>query len=170
RYREGRAGRAADPDRHGGGHGPVRLPEQAQGREVTAASDVYSLGVVAYEVLAGHRPFRGDSSVSVAIKHISEQPEPLPEELSPPLRELVNTCLRKSPRARYADGQELAEAAAAVLAGAPAPRPAAVSATDAAAHTDVFAAHAGAPATGDSNAELSQVVTGQGTAVPPRQG
>lgn len=145
-------------------------PEQAQGREVTAASDVYSLGVVAYEVLAGHRPFRGDSSVSVAIKHISEQPEPLPEELSPPLRELVNTCLRKSPRARYADGQELAEAAAAVLAGAPAPRPAAVSATDAAAHTDVFAAHAGAPATGDSNAELSQVVTGQGTAVPPRQG
>ena len=145
-------------------------PEQAQGREVTAASDVYSLGVVAYEVLAGHRPFRGDSSVSVAIKHISEQPEPLPEELSPPLRELVNTCLRKSPRARYADGQELAEAAAAVLAGAPAPRPAAVSATDAAAHTDVFAAHAGAPATGDSNAELSQVVTGQGTAVPPREG
>ena len=145
-------------------------PEQAQGREVTAASDVYSLGVVAYEVLAGHRPFRGDSSVSVAIKHISEQPEPLPEELSPPLRELVNTCLRKSPRARYADGQELAEAAAAVLAGAPAPRPAAVSATDAAAHTDVFAAHAGAPAPGDSNAELSQVVTGQGTAVPPRQG
>ena len=145
-------------------------PEQAQGREVTAASDVYSLGVVAYEVLAGHRPFRGDSSVSVAIKHISEQPEPLPEELSSPLRELVNTCLRKSPRARYADGQELAEAAAAVLAGAPAPRPAAVSATDAAAHTDVFAAHAGAPAPGDSNAELSQVVTGQGTAVPPRQG
>src|SRR5699024_6800245 len=126
--------------------------------------------LVAYECRAGHRPFRGDSSVSVATKHISEQPEPLPEELSPPLRELVNTCLRKSPRARYADGQELAEAAAAVLAGAPAPRPAAVSATDAAAHTDVFAAHAGAhtdvfaahagaPATGDSNAELSQVVT-----------
>ncbi|HEY4598866.1 serine/threonine-protein kinase [Corynebacterium sp.] len=147
-------------------------PEQAQGREVTAASDVYSLGVVAYEVLAGHRPFRGDSSVSVAIKHISEQPEPLPEELSSPLRELVNTCLRKSPQARYADGQELAEAAAAVLSGAPAPRPAAVSTADAAAHTDVFAAHGGArgAAPGDSDAELSQVVTGQGTAVPPRQG
>ena len=147
-------------------------PEQAQGREVTAASDVYSLGVVAYEVLAGHRPFRGDSSVSVAIKHISEQPEPLPEELSAPLRELVNTCLRKSPRARYADGQELAEATAAVLSGAPAPRPAAVSAADAAAHTDVFAAHGGArgAAPEDSDAELSQVVSGPGTAVPPRQG
>ncbi|MDK6302645.1 protein kinase [Corynebacterium sp. UMB9976] len=147
-------------------------PEQAQGREVTAASDVYSLGVVAYEVLAGHRPFRGDSSVSVAIKHISEQPEPLPEELSAPLRELVNTCLRKSPRARYADGQELAEATAAVLSGAPAPRPAALSAADAAAHTDVFAAHGGArgAAPEDSDAELSQVVSGPGTAVPPRQG
>lgn len=147
-------------------------PEQAQGREVTAASDVYSLGVVAYEVLAGHRPFRGDSSVSVAIKHISEQPEPLPEELSAPLRELVNTCLRKSPRARYADGKELAEAVAAVLSGAPAPRPAAVSAADAAAHTDVFAAHGGARGAtpGDSDAELSQVVSGLGTAVPPRQG
>ena len=147
-------------------------PEQAQGREVTAASDVYSLGVVAYEVLAGHRPFRGDSSVSVAIKHISEQPEPLPEELSAPLRELVNTCLRKSPRARYADGQELAEATAAVLSGAPAPRPAAVSTADAAAHTDVFAAHgvSGGATPGDSDAELSQVVTGSGTAVPPQQG
>lgn len=147
-------------------------PEQAQGREVTAASDVYSLGVVAYEVLAGHRPFRGDSSVSVAIKHISEQPEPLPEELSAPLRELVNTCLRKSPQARYADGQELAKAAAAVLSGAPAPRPAAVSTADAAAHTDVFAAHgaAGGAAPADSDAELSQVVTGSGTAVPPQQG
>ena len=52
-------------------------PEQAQGKDVTPASDVYSLGVVGYEMLAGKRPFTGDSSVSIALAHINQEPEPL---------------------------------------------------------------------------------------------
>ncbi len=92
-------------------------PEQAQGLAVTPASDVYSLGVVGYESLAGQRPFVGDSTVSVAIKHISEEPAPLPENISEHMRQFINICLRKDPATRYATGGAMAAAAAAVHAG-----------------------------------------------------
>lgn len=103
-------------------------PEQAQGRPVTPASDVYSLGVVGYEMLAGERPFTGDSSVSVALAHISQNPEPLSTNISAPVRELVGITLRKDPATRYADGNELALAVSAVRLGKrpPAPKSAAV--------------------------------------------
>ena len=52
-------------------------PEQAQGHAVTAASDLYSIGVMLYEMLAGRLPFEGDSAVSVALKHLSEPPPPI---------------------------------------------------------------------------------------------
>ena len=52
-------------------------PEQAQGHAVTATSDVYSIGVMLYEMLAGRLPFEGDSAVAVALKHLSEQPAPI---------------------------------------------------------------------------------------------
>ena len=52
-------------------------PEQAQGHAVTAASDLYSIGVMLYEMLAGRLPFEGDSAVAVALKHLSEPPPPI---------------------------------------------------------------------------------------------
>ena len=56
-------------------------PEQAQGMEVTSASDVYSLGVVAYECLTGARPFDGASQVAIALAHINRPPPPLPSHV-----------------------------------------------------------------------------------------
>lgn len=81
-------------------------PEQAQGMKVTAASDVYSLGVVGYELLSGKRPFNGDSSVSVALAHVSAEPPALPISVSAPARELIEIALRKDPGQRFRDGNE----------------------------------------------------------------
>lgn len=99
-------------------------PEQAQGRDVTATSDVYSLGVVGYEMLAGKRPFTGDSSVSVAIAHINQAPPALPTSISAQTRELIGIALRKDPSNRFADGNEFALAISAVRAGHRPPQPA----------------------------------------------
>lgn len=98
-------------------------PEQAQGMEVTAASDVYSLGVVGYEMLAGHRPFTGDSGVSVALAHVNNAPPPLPTSISAETRELIGIALRKDPNTRYSDGNEFALATEAVREGQRPPQP-----------------------------------------------
>ncbi|UQE75098.1 serine/threonine protein kinase [Gordonia sp. PP30] len=99
-------------------------PEQATGGEATAASDVYSLGVVGYEALTGIRPFTGDGALTVAMKHIQDPPPPLPDSVPGPVRELIMITLAKDPQQRYATGGEFAEAVAAVRAGhrPPAPR------------------------------------------------
>ncbi|WP_412099749.1 serine/threonine-protein kinase [Corynebacterium aurimucosum] len=98
-------------------------PEQAQGYEVGPSSDVYSLGVVGYEMLAGKRPFSGDSSVSVALAHISQAPEPLSTSISAPTRELIGMALRKDPNTRFADGNEFTNAISAVRQGQRPPQP-----------------------------------------------
>ncbi|OHO63305.1 serine/threonine-protein kinase [Corynebacterium sp. HMSC036D02] len=98
-------------------------PEQAQGYEVGPSSDVYSLGVVGYEMLAGKRPFSGDSSVSVALAHISQAPEPLSTSISAPTRELIGMALRKDPGTRFADGNEFTNAISAVRQGQRPPQP-----------------------------------------------
>ncbi|MCP1388102.1 serine/threonine protein kinase [Corynebacterium sp. TA-R-1] len=82
-------------------------PEQAQGMAVTPASDVYSLAVVGYEMLSGSRPFTGDSSVSVALAHVNNEPPPLPISVSAPARELIEIGLRKDPQLRFRDGNEM---------------------------------------------------------------
>lgn len=92
-------------------------PEQAQGNPLGPASDVYSLGVVGYEMLTGHRPFTGDNSVSVAIAHINQAPPAMPSTISPQVRELIGICLRKDPGARFRDGATLAGAVSQVRGG-----------------------------------------------------
>ncbi len=92
-------------------------PEQASGHQATAATDVYSLGIVAYECLAGKRPFTGESQVAIAMAQINEQPPPLPATVSEPVRNLVFACLAKDPKERPASALKLAQAASALHRG-----------------------------------------------------
>ncbi|MGH2507011.1 MAG: protein kinase domain-containing protein, partial [Ktedonobacteraceae bacterium] len=88
-------------------------PEQAQGEIVSPAADVYALGIVLYEMLAGRTPFDGDTPVAVAMQHIQDVPVP-PSELNPnipqALEDVIMRCLEKIPEMRFRDGSQLAHA------------------------------------------------------------
>ncbi len=98
-------------------------PEQALGHPAEPASDVYSLAVCGYECLAGHRPFLSENAVTVAMMHIRDLPPPLPPDVPPAARAVIEATLVKDPRQRYNSGGEFANAVAAVRAGMPLPAP-----------------------------------------------
>lgn len=88
-------------------------PEQAQGLPATPQSDVYSLGVVVYEMLTKHLPFTGDSPMSVALQHIQQPPPPLRQwnpSIPPSLERIVLGALAKDPRQRPASARAFASA------------------------------------------------------------
>ncbi|MFE9204758.1 protein kinase [Micromonospora sp. NPDC007230] len=100
-------------------------PEQATGQAVSAATDVYALGAVAYFCLAGRPPFDGDNPLQVALRHAQDEPPPLPVGTPPAVVEVVRRALAKRPADRYPTALALAEAAQdvrdATLASVPVP-------------------------------------------------
>ena len=87
-------------------------PEQAQGRPVTPATDVYALGVLAYEMLTGRVPFTADTAMTLLLKHVNEPPPPIHDfvpELPREVATLVEQMLEKDPGRRPADGLQVAK-------------------------------------------------------------
>jgi serine/threonine-protein kinase len=84
-------------------------PEQATGRKITPASDLYSLGVVAYECLAGMPPFAADTPIALALMHVREDAPPLPMDVPPAVRGLVSALMAKDPEDRPAGAHKVAD-------------------------------------------------------------
>jgi len=109
-------------------------PEQARGMPVDPGSDIFSFGVVLYEMLAGERPFRGETATDTVAAILKEEPPPLPEGVPPALQGVVTQCLAKRPDQRFSSAHDLAlalqsasspsEAAHIALTGAGVPTPA----------------------------------------------
>lgn len=92
-------------------------PEQASGHPASPATDIYSLGIVAYEALAGKRPFTGESQVAIAMAQINDAPPPLPETIAEPVRNFVLAMIAKKPEDRPATASAVARAATALRRG-----------------------------------------------------
>jgi eukaryotic-like serine/threonine-protein kinase len=88
-------------------------PEQTRGDKVDGRSDLFSAGIVLYQMLAGQRPFKGDSLVAIATQINSTEQPPLTQlrpDVPPSLRRVIDRCLAKQPAQRYQSGKELADA------------------------------------------------------------
>ncbi|HMB52537.1 MAG TPA: protein kinase, partial [Thermoanaerobaculia bacterium] len=93
-------------------------PEQAQGQEVTAVSDLYSIGVILYEALAGRAPFEAESAVAVAMKQVShtpQRPSSIAPEVSPALDAVAMRALEKEPGQRFQSAEAFIAALDAAL-------------------------------------------------------
>ena len=85
-------------------------PEQVEGRPLDSSSDIYSLGVTCYHMLAGRPPFEGETALSVAVQHLKNQPPPLESlcpEIPPQLSRIVHKMLAKTPADRYKSAADL---------------------------------------------------------------
>ena len=92
-------------------------PEQASGHPASPSTDIYSLGIVAYECLAGRRPFTGESQVAIAMAQINEAPPELPVTIAEPVRRFVMSMIAKNPVDRPASSAHVARAAQALRRG-----------------------------------------------------
>ncbi|MBV6701562.1 protein kinase [Kitasatospora aureofaciens] len=92
------------------GTAAYQAPEQASTGTVTASADLYALGVVLYECLAGRLPFDGETALKVILKHLTEPVPPLPDEVPEPVWALVERAMAKEPGERWPDAAAMAEA------------------------------------------------------------
>ena len=103
---------------------PYMAPEQVQGQAADHRSDIFALGVVLYEMLTGHRPFGGSTSVETAAAILKEDPEPISvtaPAVSPSLGSVVSRCLEKRPEDRFNSAHDLALTLGAIDTTAPIP-------------------------------------------------
>lgn len=85
-------------------------PEQATGQQATPSSDMYSLGIIGYECLAGKRPFTGESQIAIALAQVNDPPPPLPKDVPAPAAALIMCLLSKDPADRPSTATALASA------------------------------------------------------------
>jgi beta-lactam-binding protein with PASTA domain/predicted Ser/Thr protein kinase len=143
-------------------------PEQAEGHAVTARSDLYSIGIILYELLTGRVPFDAESAVTVALKQVSEAPIPprrRNRKVPPELEAIVLRALQKDPADRFADADEFIAALEAVTARIPSQ--AAIAAAEAAA-ASLPAPAVRAPAPRPLPPDATGVLPAAAAGAPPR--
>jgi eukaryotic-like serine/threonine-protein kinase len=89
-------------------------PEQATGKQATPSTDIYSLGIVAYEALTGRRPFTGESQMVIAMAQINDKPPAMGQDIDQRVQDLVLSCLAKKPNQRPGSALDLSNRARAL--------------------------------------------------------